>query len=504
MENFSEKPEITNSQKFPVTINIPQYVRDHTFIGKTVIPAVDLCSILSTFIKDNFPDLNNLAMYNAVFGKFIEIGGADNIEAVIQIENFYDSAATAKLLTKTKSGNSGIIREKEHVTIGFRKGFPSVDYLTMDAASALEGICSSIPSEKIYKDLVPFGPYYHNIKGNLFVSEFGAVAHIKNPDTETGSPLGSPFLFDAAFHAACVWTQVNTGITVFPVEFKQRIVINPSVPGGNYFARIIPKINEQEKFYFDIWIYHPDGSLCEIGIDVMLRDVNNGKLNPPGSIVSRKNNIVKHISDKCDAFSIIELDTISEFADKALSPEELERMEPMKHKRIKSYLGARLACKHLSRKLSKENTDLPANQITTFYDKIYPACPMPDGSTPFNCTVSHDSRFAVAAASRTRIGIDIEEISDTVIKAGRIYMNDEDKIAIKSSQLEEIDASLRVWSIKEAVTKALKIDLSASWKKVQVTDIQKDISTFLIDNAGILAYHSGIDNHLLTFVEFED
>ena len=244
MENFSEKPEIINRQSFPVTINIPQYVRDHTFIGKTVIPAVDLCSILYVDVKNLFPEFDNLVMYNAVFGKFIEVGDSDNIDASIQIENYDNGTGTAKLLTKTKSGSAGITRIKEHVSIDFRKNKSAFNELTMDAASALEGICTRVPSALIYKELVPFGPYYHNIIDELFVSESGAVAHIKTPDVETNSPLGSPFLFDAAFHAACVWAQVNTGITVFPVEFKRRIIINPSIPGENYYARIIPKSQE--------------------------------------------------------------------------------------------------------------------------------------------------------------------------------------------------------------------------------------------------------------------
>ncbi len=82
-------------------------------------------------------------------------------------------------------------------------------------------------------------------------------------------------------------------------------------------------------------------------------------------------------------------------------------------------------------------------------------------------------------------------------------MSDKEKELVISSDLDKKEASLRIWSIKEAVTKALDLDLSSSWKDVQVINIKRNISKFLINNLEINAYHDIIDDHLFTLVTFE-
>ena len=52
---------------------------------------------------------------------------------------------------------------------------------------------------------------------------------------------------------------------------------------------------------------------------------------------------------------------------------------------------------------------------------------------------------------------------------------------LKSVPMGEIEASIRIWSIKEAVTKALGIKLTEAWKKVEVKEIGIDISRIEID-----------------------
>lgn len=514
MEKFSAMQKIIETLRFPIEINIPQYFFDHQFAGKTVLPAVESCQILANNLKKNFPEVNNQFIYNSSFNKFLEIKhGQDVIHAFNDIEVYEDGTIVSKLTTKTKAAKSGITRTNEHAILQFKKHDQNFNEITFDKAAALDGICIKINSKDIYKNLVGFGSAFQNITGDLLLTDDGAFGNISAPVYQTSDtmPLGSPFVFDAALHAANCWGQRYYNIVAFPVGFERRIILSPTVPGEKYFVRVIPIHADKSGLVFDIWIYDREGTLREAGLDVILKDVNNGKLIPP-KWISERRSVLKNIGLKCEALSIIEIDSIPDFSHKALTYEELNRLGPMKEKRRKSYIGARLACKFLSRKLSIEENNIPANKINTVINNIYPVCPLSDGSTPHECSVSHDSRFAIAVASRKRIGIDVEEISERILNVKHMFTSDKEKNIVdetinrnkeNNSPLNEKEAYLRIWSIKEAVTKAQKISFPDSWKLVQVMTIGKNISTFVINNIEINAYHDTVDDHLFTIVEMD-
>lgn len=512
MEKFSAMQKIIETLRFPIEINIPQYFFDHQFAGKTVVPAVESCQILANNLKKYFPEVNNQFIYTSSFNKFLEIEqGQDVIHAFNDIEVYEDGTIVSKLSTKTKALKSGITRINEHAILQFKKHDQHYNEITFDKAAALDGICLKINSKDIYKDLVGFGPAFQNIAGDLFVTDDGAIGNVSAPLSQTYEdlPLGSPFVFDAALHAANCWGQRYYNIVAFPVGFKRRIILSPTLPGEKFFVRVIPILADKSDLIFDIWIYDKEGTLREAGLSVILKDVNSEKLIPPKWISERKS-VLENIAEKCEALSIIEIDSIPDFSHKALTHEELHRLGPMKEKRRKSYTGARLACKFLSRKLSIGENTIPANKINTVINNIYPVCPLSDGSTPHQCSVSHDSRFVIAVASRKRIGVDVEEINERILNVKHMFTSNEENNIVNeiikqnkenNTSLNGKEAYLRIWTIKEAVTKSLKISFPDSWKLVQVNTIGKNISTFLINNIEINAYHDTVDNHLFTIVE---
>jgi len=69
--------------------------------------------------------------------------------------------------------------------------------------------------------------------------------------------------------------------------------------------------------------------------------------------------------------------------------------------------------------------------------------------------------------------------------------------------LGEIEASVRVWTCKEAVAKALDMSLAESWEKVSLKDIGEDRSILQIGGRNHEAFHEGIDDHLFTVVNIE-
>ena len=213
---------------------------------------------------------------------------------------------------------------------------------------------------------------------------------------------------------------------------------------------------------------------------------------------------LSNIKNNCMELSIVELDAINDFAEAMLTALELKRFKKMGEKRKKSYLGGRITCKYLFRKLAGGMAAFPANAINTVFEDLpYPHCPFPDGSNPYNCSVSHDSRFAIAVSSKRKIGVDVEEISDRALKASDRFMDRNEFFIVKSSGLGDAGAAVRVWSIKEAVTKALRINMYQSWKIARVTEIGGNISRVKVNGEYYPAYHDIIDDHLFTVLEMD-
>lgn len=498
-------PKIIDSRRLPVEIKPHPYLMDHRFEGKAVLPAVEAMQLLAASTRAYLPETDVHCIVNAEFDKFLYLGaGHSSVEAFNEIEVHANGTVVSRLITKTRSKKASITRTREHVTLCFQQGPQDLQPLPLDLASSLEGICMDIPSDKLYRELVLFGPSYQNIRGILRVSKKGALAEICAPITEAPhEPLGSPFPLDAAFHAACAWGQRYSGIVGFPFALDKRIIVNKTSPGETYSARIVHVNTSPDRIIFDIWIYDLKGLLCEAALGVCMRDVSRGRMKPPAWIREEPGHTeLEFISNHCNALCVMELDATRKTAEMALSGPELDRLNKMGHKRKKSYAAARLCCKSLFRQLSGNDIDTPANLITTISpDQIHPCCPLTKGTHRYSCSASHDSRFAIAVASENNVGIDVEEISEKVLKSQRIFMRQTERDLAQGSPLGEIRASLRIWSIKEAVSKAWDQNLAVSWERVRVIDIGLNRSCFLFDDQDCFAFHDTVDNHLFTIIE---
>ena len=72
---------------------------------------------------------------------------------------------------------------------------------------------------------------------------------------------------------------------------------------------------------------------------------------------------------------------------------------------------------------------------------------------------------------------------------------------MRESRLGEIETAVRIWSIKEAVTKALDISLTDAWNRVQVRSVGSSESRFQIDDQDpFTAVHAVVGQHVFTLV----
>jgi phosphopantetheinyl transferase len=333
----------------------------------------------------------------------------------------------------------------------------------------------------------------------------GALALIRAPevaDRQTDLHLGSPFVLDGAFHAACVWSQRFAGVVAFPVGIEQRLIAEPTRPGETYVSRIFPVETESALLSFDIWIVNSEGRFFEKLQGVRMRDVSGGKWQPPDWIRFRgATRPLKRIADHCAAVAVIDRATLMPFAERCLAEEERRRTIKMGTKRLIDYLSARLACKRLSRQLSENDRRTPAQKIVTIAeDAIRPRCPVTNART-YHCSVSHDRRFAVAVASKQPVGMDVETFDERVLKSQHLFMHADEQEIVMASALGPIGAAVRVWTTKEAVAKMLNIHLADAWARTHLLTIGDEQSTVRInDGPAAAVVHQSEEDHLFTLV----
>lgn len=282
MENASQ---VTDTLRLPLTMDVHPYLRDHRFQGKAVLPAVESMQLLAAAVSVFRPTIDPRRLTNAKFIKFLYIQPQETkINAFTELVTTGDGRVTARLITRHCSPQSGFTRVKEHAVIHFHDRDDQDQKPETDDAwerVAPDGKHLAVSAETVYRELVPFGPSYHNLTGDLTLFEQGAEATIRSPDVPAGSLLGSPFVLDAAFHAACVWGQRYTDIVGFPVGFERRTILNPTQPGQIYQCRIVPVEISPEMIKFNIRIYQERSKLFESIRGVGMRDVSAGKLKPP-------------------------------------------------------------------------------------------------------------------------------------------------------------------------------------------------------------------------------
>ncbi|MFA5180057.1 MAG: 4'-phosphopantetheinyl transferase superfamily protein [Syntrophales bacterium] len=499
-------PEPRERVCLPLAIPIPPYLRDHRIDGKIVMPAVEILQLLAASVKTCRPEAAVCHMGAAKFGHFLQIPEDSSvIEACHELDIHEGGRLVSRLITRSAIPGTGIKRAKVHATVEFTKPKEGRPPLPMDMAAALDGIAREVPAQTLYRELVPFGPAYQNITGSLFLTENGAVARVCAARQPTVSTLlGSPFPFDAALHAACVWGQRFHRFTAFPVGFEARIIVEPTVPGEIYRCRIIPVAATGDDLTFDICIYDAAGGLREAIRGVAMKEILSGRIAAPGWIWSEGAIPLAAIREQCRAVVVVDRKTVADFAALVLTVTERRRLEKLGKKRQTEFLASRLVLKLLSRKLAGVDLATPASAIHTLSpDGIRPRCHVAGTTDPVFCSVSHDSRFAVAVAGDGEIGVDVERVSDRVLKARRIFMSAEELALTEGSPLGIVPASIRVWSIKEGIAKATGRPLAASWRKVKVEGIGRRRSLLSVEEVRYTAFHDTVDDHVFTVVKRE-
>lgn len=502
---MEDVPDLVKAEAFPITVQPPPFFRDHHVKNRPVLPAVEAMEQLAADTCARFPETDGRRLSDLRFDRFLHLDGPTPVAAINRLEKNDDGSLRASLTTRIQSKKTGIGRSLEHASLTIGEARPGNAVLPLDIAASLAGICTAVTPERIYADMVPFGPAYRNIRSDLLLSADGALARVRSPqppDPRGNLYLGSPYVLDAAFHAACVWCQRYLDNVAFPVSIGQRTVFRPTRLEAVYTARIVPIQTEKEPFVFDIFIYDDEAGLCESAIGVGMRDVSGGRARPPRGFFEPTGTDPLHfLADRVAGLVLLERKAVASFAPAALTERETQRLETMTEQRAGAFLSARLALKRLSRMLGNSDGRRDARQIETVTeDNRRPLCPRPDGGRAF-CSVTHDRRFTLAAAAETPLGVDVEPLAEKPLAAAHLYLHAEERARIEQSSLAPARAALQAWSAKEAAAKALGIDLAQAWERVRVCLLSEKESRLEIDDGrSLAAVHATVEGHLFTLL----
>ena len=273
-----------DNQRHHLTIPIKPWFYDHAFQGRAVFPAVESMLVMAEVVRQQRPDLPLNQLGQARFGKFLVVP-AEVASFAVEV----DLVSAGQGLTVTlysRKQLKAMSRLQEHGVLHFQSSCSEGEAIIPGQPAPTE--YRLVDCQRLYQELVPFGPAYRSLVGELMLSEQGAWGTLQTPDLPASWPvaeqLGSPFPLDGAMHAACAWGQQYVDFVPFPVGFGHRQVVRPTEPGGHYLTQAIAIAQDEQELLFDLLIYNEHGDIFEQVNGLRMRDVTGGAIKPPAWI----------------------------------------------------------------------------------------------------------------------------------------------------------------------------------------------------------------------------
>ena len=263
-----------------VRIPVQPWFADHRFDGRVILPAVEAMAVLARAARQHAPALDVQCLADARFDRLLAIEPVQEaIEATVELEETGEGLI-ARLLTRRQL--AAMARMVAHCELRFGGKWTEAPGET---APLLTEPLFTVDTRRLYAELVPFGPAYRSLQGELRVGPEGAEGELLAPllpDANPGSGLlGSPFPLDGAMHAACVHGQRLADFVPFPVGFDRRHIFNPTEPGGGYRAQVRLRLQAREMLVYDLLITGADARVRERITGLRMRDVSGGRIRPP-------------------------------------------------------------------------------------------------------------------------------------------------------------------------------------------------------------------------------
>jgi hypothetical protein len=202
---------MTGTEQGELCIPVPPHFLDHAFEGRAILPAVEILEILAGFVHGRCPEIPVRTMEDALFPRFLVLDpGADALVARIERQSLDDGRVKALLGTAVRSRSGAIGRVAVHGSVVSRGGDGGGNALAVVDRKPVRTDRFGVPAERLYRDLIPFGPAYRNARDPIEIWEEGAEAVVQAP--AWGNPrrlLGPP----SRWMRACMWPVPGASVT---------------------------------------------------------------------------------------------------------------------------------------------------------------------------------------------------------------------------------------------------------------------------------------------------
>ena len=210
---------------------------------------------------------------------------------------------------------------------------------------------------------------------------------------------------------------------------------------------------------------------------------------------------INRLQSACLGMTLLDIEALFPIEEHFLTPREAAKALRMGPRRQKCFTAARVSLKKLSRQLGLVDENRLDRTIETLG---------PDGVRPclaesrLFCSVSHNVRFVVAVAHRQPIGVDLEVVSNKVLRACHLFMLPREKDLISLSCLGPERTATRAWTTKEAAAKALGFHLFQAIREVEVVRVGEEEGMMRYQEKTYPVRHSERGGHVLTLITCDD
>jgi phosphopantetheinyl transferase len=170
----------------------------------------------------------------------------------------------------------------------------------------------------------------------------------------------------------------------------------------------------------------------------------------------------------CLEVVVLNVNALDVYQKSLFTAREAERASQMGARRLRTFTAARAALKILARTVGAVGKNTPEWEIETLdADGVKPCL----AGTRIHCSASHSSRFVVAVAHCCPIGVDIEAVSKKTLRIRDFFLGPKERDLVSSSNLGPERTMTRVWTIKEASVKLLRVHLLEALREVEIVRV---------------------------------
>jgi phosphopantetheinyl transferase len=210
---------------------------------------------------------------------------------------------------------------------------------------------------------------------------------------------------------------------------------------------------------------------------------------------------IERLQSACLGMILLDMETISSVGEHFFTPREATKAVRMGPRRRREFIAARVALKRLARQLDLVHENRPDREIETLGPDDGRPCLCKSG---IYCSVSHSSRLVIAVAQRYPIGIDLEIVSEKVIRTKDLFMSPRESELVSLSGLGPERAATRLWTIKEAAAKALGLHLFQAIREVEVVRLGEEDGVMRYQEKTYPVRHAEGNGYVVTLITSDD